>query len=566
VLDLLVRGGVVVDGAGGSAGGVRADVGVVDGRISVVGDCGGESAALVVDADGLVVAPGFIDMHAHSDLQLLAEPSHEAKVRQGVTLEVLGQDGLSYAPATDATLPQLQDQLAAWNGNPDGFDWSWRSVGEYLDRLDRGIALNAAYLIPHGAVRMAVMGMEERAASPAEMESMLALISQGLAEGAMGLSTGLTYAPGMYADDDELVALLGPVAAAGGYYCTHHRNYGSRALAAYAEAIDIARRAEVPLQLSHCLLPFPVNRGRAPELAAMIDRATAEGVDVAFDAYPYTAGSTYLHSFLPGWMSAGGTAATVERLRRPELRPRLRVEVEEVGSDGFNGVPVDWSVVVISGTRHERNGRWVGLSVADAAARAGQSPFDFACDLVADEELGTACVIHVGNEDNNRHLMRHPAAMVGSDAILVGQRPHPRAWGCFPRVLGTYVRDEGVLSLAEAVAQMTSRPAARLGLSDRGVVAPGAVADLVCFDPETVADRATYDSPRQPPSGIPHVIVNGRPVVADGRLVGDLPGRSVRSVRSTHPVRSVRSPERDSQPQLSLDSKVFGRDFRSILR
>ncbi|MDQ1446534.1 MAG: N-acyl-D-amino-acid deacylase, partial [Acidimicrobiaceae bacterium] len=450
------------------------------------------------------------------------------KVRQGVTLEVLGQDGLSYAPVTDETLPQLQDQLAAWNGNPPGFDWSWRSVGEYLDRLDEGIAVNAAYLIPHGSVRMAVMGVEDRPPSTAELDEMIALVVQGMAEGAFGLSTGLTYAPGMYADDDELVALLKPVAAAGGYYCTHHRNYGSRALAAYAEAIDIARRAGVGLQLSHCLLPFPVNRGRAPELAAMIDGARADGVDVTFDAYPYTAGSTYLHAFLPGWMSAGGTAETVERLRRADLRPRLRVEVEEVGSDGFNGVPVDWSVVVISGTRHERNGRWVGLSVAEAATTAGQSPFDFACDLVADEELGTACVMHVGNEDNNRFLMAHAAAMVGSDGILVGQRPHPRAWGCFPRVLGTYVRELGVLSLEAAVAQMTSRAAARLGLHDRGVVAAGAAADLVCFDPETVADRATYESPRQAPAGIPHVFVNGRAVVADGRLVGDLPGRSVR--------------------------------------
>jgi len=347
VLDLLIRGGRVIDGSGEPA--FAADVAIDGDRIAAVGQVD-EPARRIIDADGLFVCPGFIDMHTHSDVKLLSEPSHDAKICQGVTLELLGHDGLSYAPVTDAVLEQLRAQLAGWNGDPQGFDWSWRTVGEYLDRLDRsGIAVNAAYLVPHGTLRLCAMGYDDRAPTAAELEHMQQLLVEGLEQGAVGLSAGLTYAPALYADDDELVALCSAMRDLGGFYCPHHRNYGLNALEAYADSIEIARRAGVPLHLAHAHLGFPVNRGRAPELLALIDAARADGVDVSLDTYPYLAGSTYLHAFLPSWMHVGGADATIARLRDPALRERLRAELEDEGSDGFHGIPMDWSIIVVHG-------------------------------------------------------------------------------------------------------------------------------------------------------------------------------------------------------------------------
>jgi N-acyl-D-amino-acid deacylase len=487
-----------------------------------------ESATRTIDADGLVVAPGFIDMHTHSDIQLLANPAHEAKVHQGVTLDVLGHDGLSYAPVTDSVLEHLRAQLMGWNGDPPGFDWSWRTVGEYLDRLDKGIAVNAVYLLPHGTIRLCAMGADDRPPSERELTEMKRLVACGIEDGAVGLSAGLTYAPGMYADDDELVSLCEVLRGTEAFYCPHHRNYGRSAIEGYADSIAIGRRAGVPVHLTHAHLNFALNRGKAPALLSLVDAARAEGIDVTLDTYPYVAGSTYLHAYLPRWMHAGGPAATLERLRRPELRERLRVELEEQGSDGHHGIPIDWSVVVVSGTRTSEGERWIGKTVATAAAETGQRPLDYVCELVADQELGVSVVAHVGNEDNVRAIMTHPAHMAGSDGILVGARPHPRGWGTFARYLGVYVRELGVLALEQAIRKMTSLPAQRLGLRDRGLVRPGMAADLVCFDPDTVTDVATFDEPRRTAEGIPYVAVNGRLVVDDGRHTGDLPGRALR--------------------------------------
>lgn len=526
MLDVLLRGGRVIDGAGNPW--FRADVGIADGRIVAVGSLGDERATRVIDVDGLVVCPGFIDMHSHSDLQLLASPAHEAKVHQGVTLEVLGQDGLSYAPVTDQALEQLRRQLTGWNGDPHGFDWSWRTVGEYLARLDEGIAVNVAYLVPHGTLRLCVTGMDDRPPTEHELERMKQLLADGLAEGAVGLSAGLTYAPGMYADDEELVALCQVLRSFGGYYCPHHRNYGVRALEAYGECIEIARRGGVPLHLAHAHLGFEVNRGRAPELLAMLDEARAEGVDVSLDTYPYLAGATYLHALLPGWMHAGGAAATLNRLRDPAIRERLRVEMEEQGSDGFHGVPIDWRIIVIGSADRAENEQWIGKDVAAAAAEAARRPIDFLCELLLEEELAVACIVQIGNEENVRAIMTHPAHTVGSDGILVGACPHPRSWGTFPRYFAVYVRELGILSWEQAVRKMTSLAAQRLGFLDRGMIRPGMAADVVCLDPERVRDTATYENPRQLPEGIPYVLVNGRLVVDSGRHTGELAGRALR--------------------------------------
>lgn len=524
--DLLLTGGMVMDGTGAPP--FAADVSVRDGRIAEVGALRATGAAEVVDVTGLTVAPGFIDMHAHSDIAVLADPLHEAKVRQGVTLEVVGQDGLSYAPVSDETLRSLRAQLRGWNGDPERLDWSWRSVGEYLDRIDQGTAVNIAYLVPHGTVRMLTLGEDDRRPGPAELVRMRELVAQGMDEGAFGLSAGLSYPPGMYADDDELVALCEVVAERSGYYCPHHRNYGSLAMESYGDCIGIGRRSGVPVHLTHAHLGFECNKGRGPQLLDLVDRAHDEGLDVSLDSYPYLAGSTYLHAVLPGWCQAGGRHETIRRLQDPDLRERLRVELEVTGSDGFHGVPASWDKVVISGVVRADSAALIGQSVAAAAAAAGSRPIDFLCSFLVAEDLGATCLELVGNEENVRTIMTHPSHMVGSDGILVGDRPHPRAWGTFPRYLARYARELGILTMEQAIAKMTSVPARRLGLSDRGVVRAGNWADLVCLDLTKVHDCATYEVPRQYPIGIDWVIVNGVPVIADGSHTGRLPGHSIR--------------------------------------
>jgi N-acyl-D-amino-acid deacylase len=528
LLDLLIRGGRVIDGAGNPW--FRADVGVRGDRIVAVGAVD-EPAARVIDADGLVVCPGFIDMHTHSDVQLLANPEHEAKVRQGVTLDVIGQDGLSFAPVTDEVRDLLRVQIASWNDDPPGFDWNWHSVAEYLARFDGRVAINAAYLLPHGTIRMVAMGMDDRPPTDAELAEMKRLLLQGLEEGAVGLSTGLTYAPCQFASDDELVELCSVMRDTGGFYTPHHRNYGSTAIESYRDCIEIVRRAGVPLHYAHAHLGFPMNKGRAPELLAMIDAARAEGIDVTMDTYPYLAGMTALHTYAPGWVQDGGPEAAIARFRNPELRERMRVELEETGSDGLHGWPVDWSLIAISGVRKEQNRRFVGKTVAEAADAEGKRPIDVFCELCADDELGVSTVTHIGNEENVRAIMTHPAHMAGSDGILVGEQPHPRGWGTFPRYLAVYVRELGILSLEDAIRKFTSLPAQRLCLPDRGLLRPGMAADIVSFDPETVRDTATYENPKRYPEGIPYVTVNGRMVVDDGRHTGDLPGRALRRGR-----------------------------------
>lgn len=529
----LLRGGLVLDGSG-SPGRV-ADVLLHGDRIAEVGPHLDAPGVRIIDASGLAVAPGFIDMHAHSDLAVLTDSAHLAKVSQGVTTEVLGQDGLSYAPVTDATMPVLREQLAGWNGVPDGLDFSWRSVADYLAAVDaRGTAANVAYLIPQGSVRMAVVGTENRRATPAELDRMRALVAAGMRDGAFGLSSGLTYVPGMFADTAELAALCTVVAEHDGFYAPHQRSYGAGALDAYAEMVAIARDTGCALHLTHATMNFGVNRGKAADLVDLIDGAIADGVDLTVDTYPYLAGSTTLSALLPSWSAVGGPEATIARLADPAVRSRIAHELEVVGTDGCHGVPVDWATIEISGVRDPAFSATVGRTVTAIAADRGISPADAYLDLLVADRLGTSILQHVGDEQNVRTMMRHPRHTGGSDGILVGAKPHPRSWGTFPRYLGHYVREEGVLTLEDAIVHLSARPAARLGLTDRGRIAPGMTADLVLFDPATVADRATYDAPRQQAAGIPWVFVAGRPVIADGMRTDETPGRALRKAWITN--------------------------------
>jgi N-acyl-D-amino-acid deacylase len=519
--DLLIRGATVVDGTG-SPGRV-ADVTVMGGFVAEIGD--GLTGSRVIDATGLVLCPGFIDMHAHSDLALLAEPGHLAKVSQGVTCEVLGQDGLSYAPVDDVTLPRIRQAIAGWNGDPPGFDWSWRSVGEYLNRLDRGIAVNACYLVPQGTVRILAMGWDDRTPTPAELDRQRELVERGMREGAVGMSSGLTYVPGMYAGDAELASLCEVVAGLGGYYSPHHRSYGAGALEAYAEMIELSRRSGCPLHLAHATMNFPVNQGRAPDLLRLLDQAIEQGCDITLDTYPYLPGSTTLAALLPSRAATGGPEMIMRRLADPAEWEPIRVVMEVEGSDGCSGVPVEWETIQISGSRDPGA---VGRTIAELAVTSGRTPFDTFRTLLLADDLSTTILQHVGHEPNVQTIMRHPAHTGGSDGLLGPARPHPRAWGTFPRYLGRYVRELGVLGLEECVAHLTGRAARRLRLADRGFVAPGQRADLVLFDPLTVRDTATFDRPEQVAEGIPYVLVNGVAVISDGRHTGALPGRSLR--------------------------------------
>jgi N-acyl-D-amino-acid deacylase len=515
-MDLVFRGCDVIDGTGAPR--IRADVAIHNGRIVPVGAV---DPGRVIDASGLVLAPGFIDMHAHSDLAVLTDPDHLAKTAQGVTLEVLGQDGLSYAPNDEPSLRRLRRQLSGWNGDPDGFDWDWRTVCGYLDRVDRGSAVNVAYLVPQGTLRMMCVGNDDRPATRGELDAMCTLLEDGMRQGAFGLSSGLTYVPGMYADTAELAALCRVVADHGGYYSPHHRSYGAGALDAYAEMVAVAEVSGCPVHLTHATMNFAVNAGRAQELLDLIDAARERGVDVTLDSYPYLPGATTLAALLPSWAAAGGMLS--QRLSDPEARAQMAADLNVNGSDGCHGVPIDWSTIQISGSRDPAV---IGLSVA--AAAGGRDPAEFCFDLLLADDLSTSCLMHVGHEENVRAILRHPAHLIGSDGLLVGDRPHPRAYGTFPRFLGHYTRDEGLLTLEECVAKATGRAARRLGLTDRGTVALGNAADLVLFDPATIADRATYEQPRLTPAGIPYVMVNGELVIDGGSRTDARPGRAIR--------------------------------------
>ncbi len=524
--DLLIEGGRVIDGTGSPW--FWADVAVKGEQISAVASLAGAAARKTIKADGRIVSPGFIDMHTHSDLQPLVDPIHECKLYQGVTTDVIGHDGLGLAPVTAQTREILAEQLAAWNGLPD-FDRDWTTLTQYLDRFDEGCAVNIATFASQGTVRMAVVGMENREPTSAEMVRMKAIIDQCMREGAIGLSTGLTYTPGMFASDDELVELCEVIRPYQGFYCPHHRNYGVEALKGYADSIEIGRRAGVPVHLTHCHLSFEVNAGRVGELIALIDEARASGVEVTLDAYPYLAGQTYMHAFLPSWAQEEGVEGILRHLRAPESRARLKEELEVTGSDGMQGVPLGWEMLRIGGILGDHDPALIGMGLPEAARRAGKPPFEFFADLLLETRLGVSCLAFFGIEEHVQALMRHPAHVVGSDGILVGAQPHPRGWGAHARFLSRYVRDLGLMTWEEGIRKITSAPARRIGVLDRGLVRPGLQADLVVFDPDELRDASTYENPRSNALGVSDVIVNGVLALADGQPTGATPGRALRA-------------------------------------
>ncbi len=528
-VDLAIIGGTIVDGTG--APGRTADLLVADGRIRLaLPGTDSPAPARTIDASGKVICPGFIDLHSHSGLFLLADGRHEPKVRQGVTTEVVGVDGLSYAPYRDPEdLGRLVEMNAGLDGRPDGVTYDWATVADYLGRFDGRTSLNVAMLVGNTALRVDALGWDDVPADERARDRMRRTLREAMEEGAFGVSSGLDYPPGAYATTDELADLAGEAGRLGGFYHTHVRYaLGDRFLDPFREAIEIGRRGEAPAHVTH-FYHRPTFPGTPEQMLELVDDARAEGLDVTFDAYPFEWASTRLLILLPIWVQEGGPGPTKARLADRAVRGRIRTEMRDRGVlyAGAGGL----ADVRLGGMTRPENLRWESATLGDVVRETGADPVDAICDLLLGEDLRVNEVTPGPHTDGIRRFYRHPVAMVGTDSTFVGAKPSPRTYGSFPRILGQFVRDEALLGIEEAVAKMTSMPAARLGLRDRGVIREGAIADLVVFDPTTVRSNATYDEPRRYPDGIEHLIVAGTSVVTDGRPTGAMPGRALRRGR-----------------------------------
>ena len=531
-IDLLVTNARVIDGSGSPAR--DGAVAVANGRIVDVLDAAGAAAAAgratrVVDAKGRVVAPGFIDTHSHSDMPLVTDGNAQSKIRQGVTTEVIGESG-SIAPQPSPTADQ-----------------PWTDFSGYFAVLEKqGIAVNLLSYVGLGTVRQLVVGGDNRPPTADELVKMQGIVSAAMKEGAAGVSTGLIYPPNAYATLDELVALATPAAAVGGRYASHLRHDGKRLRDGIEEAVAIGERARLPVHVFHIKVTGQQNFGRMKEVVEIVEAARARGVRVTADVYPYVASSTSLTATLPQWVMDGGVDQLVERLSDRATRARVKRDMEDPNATWDNRYQSagTWANVQLASIGRTRglpaatdnpNAKYEGLRVADAAKAAGKDPFEFVFDLLRDTRGSVGCVYFIMSEDDVKLAMRQPWVGVGSDGSALAVEgplragvPHPRNFGTFPRVLGKYVREEKVIPLEEAIRKMTSLPAGALNLPDRGSIAPGKWADLVIFDPATVADRATFEQPFQYPVGIDTVIVNGQVVLDEGTHTNARPGKVLR--------------------------------------
>ena len=522
MLDWRIRNSRIVDGSGNPW--FRGDVGIQDGRIVAVGNLRDTRATRDMDAGDRCLAPGFIDAHTHSDFSLPRFPRAESRISQGVTTEVGGNCGFSPFPVEPSRLDLLRDSSSFIAAN---LSWDWRSAADFFRHLEsKPLSLNHIPLVAHGAVRVAVMGFDRRPPTDAEMERMKALVAEAMEAGAAGLSSGLAYAPGIFSGPAEMIELCRVVARFGGVYATHMRDQEAGLLDSVEESLRVGREAGVPVQISHHKAMGEAFWGRVRDSLARVDEARKAGQDVTLDVYPYTAVSTTVTRFLPAWTLEGGIGALLERLRAADQRETI---LREAGADRS----VKWENVLVAAMRKPEHKPYEGMTLQAVGLARRKPPLEAAVELIVADEAPFPIIRFIMAEEDVRYVLRHPAVMIGSDGYAIspalGSKPHPRSYGTFTRVLGEYVRAHGVLSLEEAVRKMTSFPAARFGLWERGLIRPGHVADLVLFDAAAVKDTATFDDPHRYSDGIAWVMVGGQIVWQDGHDTGAAAGRVLRA-------------------------------------
>ncbi|MBE9514007.1 MAG: D-aminoacylase [Chloroflexi bacterium] len=517
MFDALIKGSTIVDGTGNV--GFKGDVAIEKDRLKIlVGDTSSVEAASTIDASGCIVAPGFIDVHTHSGLVALSEPLNDPKIRQGVTTEIIGLDGLGYAPLSKTNLEMMLVRNSGLDGYPD-LDYDWSSIAEYLERFRHTTSGNFAFLIPNSCLRVETVGWEMRTATEGEIGKMKDMIRRGMAEGAVGMSTGLQYPPGSYASTEELIELCRTVAECGGVHVTHVRyDLGDGAFDGFREAVAIGVRSGCPIHFSHYFATIAL-RGQTARMLEFVDDARARGVNLSFDAYPWEAGSTMLDIACPQEAYSGGPYELLKRLRDRNEREKMRGQ-----SPGILG-RVDG--MVISAVRTEKNKWCEGLTVGTLADKLGKDPWDTMCDLMVEENLGVAFYNFGGDMNDVKVIITHPAHMFCSDSLRIGGMPNPRTYATYPKILGQLVRDERILPMEQAIRKMTSFPAQRFGLADRGILRDGMKADIVVFDPLTVSGVATFPNPKQFPLGVEYVLVNGKIVLERGKHTGATPGEAL---------------------------------------
>jgi len=525
--DILIRGGLVFDGAGNP--GVKADVLVRDGAIAQIAPSIAPNSAAVIDAEGLAVAPGFIDIKTHSDFTLPINPKAESKLRQGVTTEIIGHCGFSVAPVLPGKVDLLRDYLspsAPW------LPFRELSFPDYLDTFP-ATALNPGMLVGHNTLRLMVMGMDQRAPTADELAKMIALLEDGLKAGALGLSSGLFTSPGSYAGPDEMIALCNVVKKYNGGYFTHIRDESNHVIEAVEEAIHVAEVCKIHVEIVHFKCSGMDNWGKAQRCLDMIAAAKARGVDIDCDSHPYTAGSNPLKNLMPQWVQAGGVPAMIERLHLKETRDRIRADIERDGLNNWGRIP-NWDCVQISITPNLP--QYAGRTIADLAKERGKDPIDVVCDYMIEDKGATRVLVISISEEDIRDIVKSPQALVGSDGNCVADygitcqgMPHPRFYGTFPRILGHYVHELGLIPIERAIHKMTGLTAKALRLKDRGLLKEGYRADIVLFDPADFKDQATYADPHRYPTGTrTTVLVNGKIVIRDTVHTGALPGMVLR--------------------------------------
>ncbi len=528
--DLLIKGGRIVDGTGNPW--YYGDLGIKGEKILVMGHLSESGSKKVIDASGLVVAPGFVDMLGQSELALLVDKRAMSKITQGITTEVTGE-GESIAPVNDLILKDWEPALQKYNLKVD-----WKTLGEYFQRLERdGTSINLATFIGATQVRVFVLGHDDRPPTEEELQKMKALVAEGMKDGALGVSSSLVYAPASYAKTDELIELCKVASQFGGIYATHIRNEGSGIFPALEEAIRISEEAKIPLEVWHLKVAGKPQWGRMPEVVHFLERARTRGVDITADQYPYTAGATGLSASLPHWAHEGGVEKLLERLRDPATRRKIREDVvtlSEAQENFYRGAGGAEGILITS-VNNEALKIYEGKRLNEIARLRSEDPVETLFNLLIEDKGQVGAIYFSQNEEDMKVAMRQPWVSVNTDfnaaatdGPLSRSKVHPRSYGSFPRILGRYVREQRILSLEEAIRKMTSLPAQRVGLRDRGLLRPGMSADVVVFDAEKVIDNATYENPHQYSDGMHYVIVNGEIVLEKGKHTGRFPGKALR--------------------------------------